>query len=505
MGLTTNDVCEKFIKPPTFAQKSSYCELLRSQNHPAVGTATVFISHAWKYYFLDVVDALVDFFKDDTNIFIWFDMFSNNQHKAVDFNFDWWCNTFKSAIKQFGHTVMIISPWSDPVTLTRAWCLFEIYCTIDTKSKFDVAMSDAQQELFIKDMEVHGNDAIDKMLSLIDAERSVCFHAEDKALIFDIVKKSIGFDGVNALVFNEMRSYLISVAEECFDRERRGAPKIQYGIVLGQLYTGQGRLLSAAPILKASVMAAKALLGEWHVLTVEAQTALAMLLQSQDRFQLAEPLYAACLEKRRKLYGDDHASTLTALNNLATIYSDLGRFQEALPLCERCLELRAAKLGPLHQDTLASESNLAALYRNTGQLDRAQELAEQCARSTGSSLGEDHPDTLVALNNLASILEALQRYGKAEELLLFVLDKRATSLGDDHPLTLSSMFNLAAHYRSRGRLDNARPLLKECTERRINALGPTHPDTLLALKCLANIDNDRMRMSVSTENIIEDL
>jgi len=83
--------------------------MLESQHHPAVGIATVFISHAWKYLFLDVMCALEYHFRDQPDIIIWFDLFSNNQHKAVDLDFDWWCNTFKSAIQQFGHTVMVLT------------------------------------------------------------------------------------------------------------------------------------------------------------------------------------------------------------------------------------------------------------------------------------------------------------------------------------------------------------------------------------------------------------
>jgi len=120
-GLTTTQVCDLFIKPQTESYQSSYCKMLESQHHPAIGIATVFISHAWKYRFLDVICALEYHFRDQPDIIIWFDLFSNNQHNTNEFDFDWWCNTFKSAIQQFGHTVMVLAPWSDPIPLTRGW------------------------------------------------------------------------------------------------------------------------------------------------------------------------------------------------------------------------------------------------------------------------------------------------------------------------------------------------------------------------------------------------
>lgn len=72
-----------------------------------IGKANVFISHAWKYQFLNVVDAIL--LQLDSNplsgdVIIWFDLFSNNQH-GLDVNpppFGWWCHTFLNAIKNIG-------------------------------------------------------------------------------------------------------------------------------------------------------------------------------------------------------------------------------------------------------------------------------------------------------------------------------------------------------------------------------------------------------------------
>jgi hypothetical protein len=120
-GLTTAEVCDIFIKPQTKDYQSSYCEMLELHHHSAIGIATVFISHSWNYRFLDVIFALEYHFRDQPDIIIWFDLFSNNQHKKVDVDFNWWCNTFKSAIQQVGHTVMVVAPWSNDIPLTRGW------------------------------------------------------------------------------------------------------------------------------------------------------------------------------------------------------------------------------------------------------------------------------------------------------------------------------------------------------------------------------------------------
>ena len=88
------------------------------------------MSHAWKYLFLDVVESLEDFFSasgESDSAVIWFDLFTNSQHGTSEKPFEWWTNTFLGAIGEIGSVVMVMHPWDNPVTLTRAWCIFEIY------------------------------------------------------------------------------------------------------------------------------------------------------------------------------------------------------------------------------------------------------------------------------------------------------------------------------------------------------------------------------------------
>jgi hypothetical protein len=73
---------------------------------------------AWNCVFEDVMEAINFHFTEDRETRIWFDLFSNNQHCAsatAALDFEWWSETFQSAIAQFGHTVLILSPWNDPM------------------------------------------------------------------------------------------------------------------------------------------------------------------------------------------------------------------------------------------------------------------------------------------------------------------------------------------------------------------------------------------------------
>ena len=119
--MTTNDVCFGIVKPATEHVKTSYAEMLSNTTEPGeVNDATVFVSHAWKYTFVDVVDALSSL---SENAYVWFDVFTVNQHASLQVPPDWWFTTFKEAVASIGHTVLILMPWDDPISLTRAWCI----------------------------------------------------------------------------------------------------------------------------------------------------------------------------------------------------------------------------------------------------------------------------------------------------------------------------------------------------------------------------------------------
>ena len=91
---------------------------------------------------------------------IWFDLFSNNQHKAPAREFHWWQNTFQDSIRSIGKTVMVLAPWNNPVPLTRGWCIWELYSTITTSSEFDVALSHRSRMEFIHDIDADPTNAV---------------------------------------------------------------------------------------------------------------------------------------------------------------------------------------------------------------------------------------------------------------------------------------------------------------------------------------------------------
>lgn len=70
------------------------------------------MSHAWKYLFVELVDALEQSAEAATTAF-WLDLAVNDQWNAPSLPYEWWTNTFRSAVGQIGHTQLVLLPWDN--------------------------------------------------------------------------------------------------------------------------------------------------------------------------------------------------------------------------------------------------------------------------------------------------------------------------------------------------------------------------------------------------------
>eukprot|EP00300_Choanocystis_sp_HF-7_P018802 c20141_g2_i1.p1 GENE.c20141_g2_i1~~c20141_g2_i1.p1 ORF type:complete len:557 (+),score=125.85 c20141_g2_i1:2-1672(+) len=460
--LTTDQVCQMYIKKWTTNDKVSYREMRTRREGAQDELANAFISHAWAYSFVDLIEALKHHFQqtgEQDSVVVWMDVLTHNQHTTQSLEFKDWCNAFFGAIKTFSRTAMLLSPWDDPVPLKRAWCLFELYATIQGDARFEVALPAGERDRFNGEQGKRFG-SFEEMLSRVDVRKSEAKLADDKAKILELVEERVGLAEVNRMVFDQMRGWVIEAARSNLNEAVR-------------------------------------VLGETHPNTLLATTSLAALYESQGKDDLAEPLYASCLKKSRAVLGDDHPDTLASMSSLADLYESQGKYDAAEPLCKACLEKTKSLLGEDHPDTLASMSSLAALYKSQAKYDAAEPLFVLCWEKSKAVLGENHPDTLTFMNNLAGLYKSQANYDAAEPLFLLCFEKRKIVLGDNHPTTLTTMYNLAALYESRGKYVKAEPLFVSCFERRKEVLGEDHPDTMVSMSSLAGCYNHQGKYDAS--------
>ncbi|KAJ3300743.1 Kinesin light chain 3 [Borealophlyctis nickersoniae] len=501
-GWTTTAVCKKVVKPRT---KKSVCDHLVEEDSPAVGRATWFISHAWKYEFLDIVDAVKHHFHESStpDVIVWFDLFSNSQHDTAEKPFTWWTGTFTNAISELGSVLMILHPWNNPITLKRAWCIFELYACTNTKSHFAIALPPRHTPAFRTSLRDNPG-AFYNMLATIKSANSVAFKNSDRLAIHAAIREKVGFSALDRMVLSVLSNWMVSTLRSHILLTEKAGNEVEHATwlsSLARLFMDHGRYEDAEP-------------------------------PYVGKYEKAEPLYVACLERWRLVLGEDDPNTLSSISNLAALYHNQGEHEKAERLYVDCVERRRGALGEDHPNTLMSMNNLAGLYMDQGEgraaarglsgeteagawkgsskhtyicqqpcyvgkYEKAELLYTDCLERRRGMLGEDHPNTLTSINNLATLYSNQGKHEKAGLLYAECLERRRGVLGEDHPDTLVSLNNLAELYMDQGKYEKAEPLHVDCLRRMNRVLGEDHPNTQTVRKNLAFLREALAEMKVS--------
>jgi tetratricopeptide (TPR) repeat protein len=495
IGKTTTQV-KDLLLPITQASGLSLCDqlLVIDGRQDVVGRATWFISHAWGYDFLQVMEAIDVFLSNEygsassRDIIIWFDLFSNSQHKCEERPFEWWESTFRNAIHQLQNVLMILHPWNEPLTLKRAWCVFEIFACESTGSRFEVSMSVAESGKFLTALS-KGNaiDEFRNMLKSVDTQKSEAWKAEDRDRIHEAVRRLIkgGFVQLDSMVLRIFENWMLLTLSWHMKHERNETVLAGLQSNAARLLFAHGKPLEGIEYARSSFALFRQLLGPDNPSSLGAANILGLLYAAAGLHDAAEPLYVMCYESNSRLYGCEHPETLTSLNNLAVFYKERGNIAAAEPLFTRCLEMQQVVLGPTHPYSLRTAHNLSVIQQAHGRYDEAAQLCKQCLDARIGTLGENHVETLTTMSNLAFILTAQEQYVDAESYFGKCLPAMERLLGSYHPDTLICMSNAAGLYRRQGNYRRAEELFSRCFRFRQERMGPEHPITIDSLFNLA--------------------
>jgi hypothetical protein len=461
-GLTTFDVMQLFVKPRTETSQLSLCEQLLSEggdDAAFVATARVFLSHAWKYLFLDVVDAVDRRFQvgggaRSEDPVLWFDVFSVSQHKSDERDFTWWNSTFLNAVGSMGEVVMVMQPWHAPVTLARVWCIFEAYAAEATRSRFSIAMTAKEASELVRAI-CKDPSSLLATLRRVCCEASIATQLGDRDRIFDTVRQSVGFSQLDGMVAARMLEAMCAElraqadAAQAMDSEDR-ARLLE---ALAQLHALQRKPDEAERLHRECLrIAAGPSLVQDTSLRLRASLGIATACARQGKRGEALEAYSSVLRATAAL-PRGHPVRLEAASGLA-------------------LECYAEQL--IEADCLAEEweadcarAQCGVALRNLGQLRLAQGRlmdAERLLRAGVDALrgwaGECspllpwHPDTLEALACVAVVLEMQGRTAEAEDGLRWILSLSERFIGVEHADTRAIRGRLAALVGS-GRRDAA--------------------------------------------------
>ena len=290
----------------------SWCEVLEAQRSAHVGKANVFVSWALSQGIDALADALERWLErhadrhDAGSTFFWICDFSIRQKPKDVCGAD--VAHLGDIVREIGHTALFLDPWDAPQPLARAWCLWELYHTVDCGARLDVVMSDEQRRRFRRAlMNEDGGDGLESItraVTSIDVERAETRKAKDRDMIMDAVRGSVGFYELNKLLMARMRAWVVEAARA----EIAALPAAERG------QEEEGALMLMHQV--------------------------GFLLYNQGKYDEAEPLWREALAGKRATLGDTHPSTLTSINNLGNLLQAQGKRDEAEPLLR---EARAAR------------------------------------------------------------------------------------------------------------------------------------------------------------------
>lgn len=417
---STTDVCRAIVLPATGARRCAYAELLPSES-PLLGAATHFVSHAWGGVFAMCVAALRDVEAEvmaagEPPPYFWFDLAVNNQHSAPERPFEWWCTTFRDSITAIGRVVLVLSPWRDPLPLTRAWCLWEVFCAAsvrdatspNTAVSLDVRLPPAEARAFERALANDMRAALDTMVR-VRAERAQAFYETDRNSIFRAIEASAGgFATVNAIVKDQLRQWLVRVALAAAERQLAAATAAEAAAADSAVISASN---AAVAVACASVDAAPG--------AGSSGAAHARLPDRNDNGLRQEE------KEEEDIPSSPHAAALAAadlLEHVAVTLFDFGDFNKALVCASRAVDIYRTRLGEAHAVTGAAVHNLARMCAAQGQYNQALQHYQLALKIKRAALGEDHPASADTLNNMGVTLKDM---GRLEEALEFFLQALA--------------------------------------------------------------------------------
>lgn len=170
----------------------------------------------------------------------------------------------------------VLDPWNAPRPLTRAWCLWELYCAIHSETRIDVVLSPGQAAAFHTEL-VTDFPSIAANLCKVDARAATAFKASDLEMIKGAIHQNLkgGFVELNTVITGLLRKWLAD--------------------------SGRRELAS----LPADTRALQPL-----------QNQVANLLADLGDAEGARALYEEALAARRERLGERHSDTLLVANNL---------------------------------------------------------------------------------------------------------------------------------------------------------------------------------------------
>lgn len=490
---TTRWVRDEFVLPLTEGKVTSAAHCLLEQGRIAadsVSAATVFVSHSYEYFFLDMVDALRAWEAQQpaaAGPFVYhIDPLCDYQHshegsdapsiaKVIEEN--------TARLAAVGRTVLVLK-WSDPAALRRAWPLFEIATTRALKLPFSVALPAGDEAGFLHALLHDFNSLVYKTCTVRAEGGSATVDGHREQLFRRIAAHQGGQFALAQQIIATMKDWMLERCKTALAIAADGdAAKVFLMCNTARLLLEHGKPADAEATFRAALAMGKAFLPAEHAALMSCAAGLARVLQSRGQLDEAETLCKEALKIANESLGSNHPNTLTSMLPLITVLQASGRLSEAETLCRDAFERYSCTMGPDNADTLACQSQLSSILHLRGDLALSEVLYRDTASRCDRVLGPDHPLSLASSAGVTGVLLARGKVTEAAPMGAQVLLARRRVLGDAHPDTLTTLAMMARIYQALGDAAAAEAHFRQAVDGRRSVLpgGDQHPDTVVAL------------------------
>ncbi|EGD78506.1 mbre TPR repeat protein [Salpingoeca rosetta] len=501
--MTTKEACDSVVIPRTKAKQCAYVDVMDSQH---VGRkATVFVSHAWRYKIVDVIGTLLEFAgeqgeddgEDKAQVFFWFDLFINNQNTDITANLpqEWWSTTFKESIAAIGHVLLVLTPWHDPVPLTRAWCLWEIFCSASQEDvQLTIRLPNAERDA-LKEAVLETFEAVTDAMVRVQAERADAWDPKDKEMIFKAIEDGVGFLHLNKVVKDQMRNWcfseMLSFVEPADDEQVDTPQFARLCYNVGVSLKTAGRYDHALSLFERSLNIYLERHGPEHANVAGVYDAMAQVYESKGEHDRAQEYFQKSLQIALDTLGEEHPSTAGTYGKLGGVYESNGEYDRAIEYYQKSLKIQLDTLGEKHLDIATTYNGLGQVYSSKGEYDRAIHYYHKCLQTYLETLGKKHPYTATAYNNLGLVYKSKGEHDHAVEYFQQSLQIKLDTLGEEHPSTAGTYNNLGQMHYSKGEYDRAIHHYHKCLQIYLGTLGEKHPSTATTFNVLGQVHNSK--------------
>ena len=258
--------------------------------------------------------------------------------------------------------MLVLSPWDSPIPMTRAWCLWELLCTVNQPEvNLIIRLPRSQRRAFHAGL-TDNFDVIMDSLRAVDARNAEAYLSHDKDMIFQAIEDSVGFDLMNEKVKEPLREWYLRTTVEITQAmvlmedssERQGRLMLNVGRALFDF----GRYDDAGRFLRLAIATLQDMVGDVHESVADAVHHEARLLMTQGELKKAIAASDRSLHMRRQLHGETHLSCAECINTLGLVYSRMGDYDRAIAAYSDALVMQEKLVGRNHADVAITLNNL---------------------------------------------------------------------------------------------------------------------------------------------------